>query len=117
VEERTPSAIQRASVSIIDRPSFGYDETHRMNLCFVPMHRYNAIGAVLAQYQVWKGRLAECPLGFFFSQKLHEVETQYPMYDWELLAIQEVLEHWACYVHGRLKTVIYSGTPAYPQTA
>lgn len=66
-----------------------------------------AIGAVLAQMQPWKERMVERPLAYF-SQKLHDVETRYPTYDRELLAIHEALEQWACYVQGRLKTTIYT---------
>ena len=49
----------------------------------------------------------ERPLGYF-SRKLHAVETRYPAYDRELLAISANLEHWACYVHGRKRTTIYT---------
>jgi hypothetical protein len=56
-----------------------------------------AIGAVLAQRQLWKGRLVERPLAFF-SRKLHSVETRYPKYARELLAIHDSLIHWQCYV-------------------
>jgi hypothetical protein len=56
-----------------------------------------AIGAVLAHWQDWKGRITECPLSFY-SRRLHDVETHYPMYDREILPIHEVLEHWSCYV-------------------
>jgi transposase InsO family protein len=66
-----------------------------------------AIGGVLAQRQMWDGRMVERPLGFF-SRKLHDVETRYPTYDRELLAISANLEHWACYVHGRRHTTIYT---------
>jgi hypothetical protein len=51
-----------------------------------------AIGAVLAQKQEWQGRIVERPLGFF-SRKLHDVETRYPTYDRELLAIHDALGH------------------------
>jgi hypothetical protein len=67
----------------------------------------HAIGAVLAQRQMWKGRVVERPLGFF-SRKLHSVETRYPTYDRELLAIHDSLVHWQCYVQGQLKTTIYT---------
>ena len=59
-----------------------------------------AIGAVLAQKQLWNGRPVERPLAFF-SRKLHSVEKRYPTYDRKLLAIHESLVHWQCYVHGR----------------
>jgi len=49
----------------------------------------------------------ERPLGYF-SRKLHAVEVRYPAYDRELLAISANLEHWACYVHGRKRTTIYT---------
>jgi len=49
----------------------------------------------------------ERPLGYF-SRKLHAVETRYPAYDRELLAISANLEHWACYIHGRKRTTIYT---------
>jgi transposase InsO family protein len=65
------------------------------------------IEGVLAQQQLWDGRLVERPLGFF-SRKLHDVETRYPTYDRELLAISTNLEHWACYVHRRRHTTIYT---------
>jgi len=58
-----------------------------------------AIGGVLAQKQQFEGKMVERPLGFF-SWKLHSVETRYPAYDRELLAISAKLQHWACYVHG-----------------
>jgi hypothetical protein len=58
-----------------------------------------AIGGVLAQRQLFEGRMVERPLGYF-SRKLHAVESRYPAYDRELLAISANLEHWACYVHG-----------------
>jgi len=66
-----------------------------------------AIGGVLAQKQLFEGRLVERPLGYF-SRKLHAVESRYPAYDRELLAISANLEHWACYVHGRRRTTIYT---------
>jgi hypothetical protein len=66
-----------------------------------------AIGAVLSQKQSWKGRTVERPLGFF-SRKLHDVESRYPAYDRELLAIHDALKHWECYVHGSQKTTIYT---------
>jgi len=55
--------------------------------------------------------MVERPLGFF-SQKLHSVEIRYPAYDCELLAISANLEHWACYVHGRRHTMIYTNHAA-----
>jgi len=66
-----------------------------------------AIGGVLAQKQLFEGRLVERPLGYF-SRKLHAIESRYPTYDRELLAISANLEHWACYVHGRRHTTIYT---------
>ena len=66
-----------------------------------------AIGGVLAQRQQFEGKMVEWPLGFF-SQKLHSVETRYQAYDRKLLAISANLEHWACYVHGRRHTTIYT---------
>jgi len=65
-----------------------------------------AIGGVLAQKQLFEGRLVERPLRYF-SRKLHKVESRYPAYDRELLAISANLEHWACYVHSRKCTTIY----------
>ena len=65
-----------------------------------------AIAGVLAQKQLFEGRLVERPLGYF-SRKLHAVELRYPAYDRELLVISANLEHWACYVHGRKRTTIY----------
>ena len=46
------------------------------------------------------------------SRKLHAVETRYLAYDWELLAISANLDHWACYVHGRKRTTIYTDQAA-----
>jgi len=66
-----------------------------------------AIGGVMAQKQLFEGRLVERPLGYF-SRKLHAVESRYPAYDRELLAISANLEHRACYVHGRKRTTIYT---------
>jgi len=66
-----------------------------------------AIGGVLAQKQLFEGRLVEWPLGYF-SRKLQAVETRYPAYDQELLAISTNLEHWACYIHGQKCTTIYT---------
>jgi len=66
-----------------------------------------AVGGVLAQKQLFEGRLVERPLGYF-SRKLHAVESRYPAYDRELLVISPNLEHWACYVHGRKCTTIYT---------
>jgi len=66
-----------------------------------------AIGGVLAQRQLFEGKVVERPLGYF-SRKLHSVKTRYPAYDRELLAISANLEHWACYVHGRRCTTIYT---------
>jgi len=66
-----------------------------------------AIGGVLAQKQLFEGRLVERPLGYF-SRKLHAVELRYPAYDRELLAISANLEHWTCYVHSRKRTTIYT---------
>jgi len=66
-----------------------------------------AIGGDLVQKQMFEGRLVEWPLGYF-SRKLHAVEARYPAYDRELLAITVNLEHWACYVHGRKHTTIYT---------
>jgi len=39
-----------------------------------------AIGGVLAQKQLFEGRLVERPLGYF-SRKLHAVGSRYPAYD------------------------------------
>ena len=66
-----------------------------------------AIGGVLAQKQEWKGKIVERPLGFF-SRKLRSVESRYPAYDRELLAIHDSLAHWQCYVQGSNKTTIYT---------
>jgi len=66
-----------------------------------------AIGGVLAQKQLFEGKMVERPLGYF-SRKRHAVETRYPAYDRELLAISANLDHWACYVHGRKRTTIYT---------
>ena len=51
-----------------------------------------AIGGVLAQKQLFEGKMVEQPLGYF-SRKLHSVETREPTYDRELLAISAILEH------------------------
>jgi hypothetical protein len=59
-----------------------------------------AIGAVLAPRQPWRGKIVELPLGFF-SRKLHDIETRYPTYDRELLAVHDSLVYWECYVQGR----------------
>jgi hypothetical protein len=64
-----------------------------------------ALGGVLAQKQLFEGKLVEWPLGYF-SRKLHAAESRYPAYDRELLAISANLELWACYVHGRKRTTI-----------
>jgi len=66
-----------------------------------------AIGGVLAQKQLFKGKMVQRPLEYF-SRKLHVVETRYPAYDRELLAISANLDHWACYLHGRKRTTIYT---------
>jgi len=66
-----------------------------------------AIGGVLAQKQLFEGKMVERPLGYF-SRKLHAVETRYPAYDRELLAISANLDHWACYVHRPKRTTIYT---------
>jgi len=66
-----------------------------------------AIGGILAQKQMFEGRLVEWPMGYF-SRKLHRVEARYPAYDQELLAISANLEHWICYVHGQKRTTIYT---------
>ena len=65
------------------------------------------LGGVLAQKQMFEGKLVERPLGYF-SRKLHTAESRYPAYDRELLAISANLEYWACYVHGRKRTTIYT---------
>jgi hypothetical protein len=65
------------------------------------------VGGVLAQKQLFEGKLVEQPLGYF-SRKLHAAESRYGAYDRELLAISANLEHWACYVHGRKRTTIYT---------
>jgi len=65
-----------------------------------------AIGGVLAQKQLFEGRLVEQPLGYF-SRKLYAVESRYPAFDRQLLAIRANIEHWACYIHGRKRTTIY----------
>jgi len=70
-----------------------------------------AIAGVLAQKQLFEGRLVERPLGYF-SRKLHAVELRYPEYDLQLLAISANLEHWACYVYGRKCTTIYTDHPS-----
>jgi len=70
-----------------------------------------AIGGVLAQKQLFDGRLVERPRGYF-SRKLHAVQTRYPTYHRELHAISANLEHWACYVHGRRRTTIFTNHPA-----
>jgi len=66
-----------------------------------------AIGGVLAQKQLFQGRMVEQPLGYFL-RKLHTVETKYLAYDRKLLAISTNLEHWACYVHRRKHTMVYT---------
>jgi len=66
-----------------------------------------AIGGVLDQRQFFEGKDVERPLGYF-SRKLHAVETRYPAYNQELLAISVNLEYCACYVHGRQHTTIYT---------
>jgi len=66
-----------------------------------------AIGGVLAQKQLFEGKMVERPLGYF-SQKLHAVETRYPAYDRGLLAISANLDHWACYIHRCKRTTIYT---------
>jgi len=65
------------------------------------------IGGVLAQKQLYEGRLVEWPLGYF-SRKLQAVEARYPPYDRELLAISTNLEHCVCYIHGWKHTTIYT---------
>jgi len=44
------------------------------------------IGGVLAQKQLFEGKMVERPLGFF-SRKLHAVEGRYPAYDLSMLHI------------------------------
>ena len=66
-----------------------------------------AIGGVLAQRQLFEGKMVERPLGYF-SRKLHAVEMRYPTYNWEFLAISANLHHWACYIYGRKCTTIYT---------
>jgi len=66
-----------------------------------------AIGGVLAQKQLFEGKMVERPMGYF-SRKLHTVEMRYPAYNWEFLAIRANLHHWACYVYGRKRTTIYT---------
>jgi len=66
-----------------------------------------AIRGVLAQKQLFEGRLVEWPWGYF-SRKLHTVETRYPTYDRKLRAISANLEHWACYIHGRRHTTTFT---------
>jgi len=66
-----------------------------------------AIGGVLAQKQLFEGKMVERPLGYFLW-KLHTVKTRYPAYNRELLAISANLDHRACYVHGRKRTTIYT---------
>jgi len=66
-----------------------------------------AIGGVLDQRQFFEGKDVERPLGYF-SWKLHAMETRYPAYNQELLAISANLEHCACYVHGRRHMTIYT---------
>jgi len=66
-----------------------------------------SIGGILAQKQMLEGRLVERPLGYF-SRKLRAFEAWYAAYDREHLAISVNLEHWACYVHGRKRTTIYT---------
>ena len=61
----------------------------------------------MAQRQLFQGKMVEWPLGYFL-RKLHAVETRYPAYDRELLAISANLDHWACYVHGCKRTTIYT---------
>jgi hypothetical protein len=66
-----------------------------------------ALGGVLAQKQLFEGKLVEGLLGYF-SRKLHEAESRYPAYDRELLAISANLEHWVVYVYRRKHTTIYT---------
>jgi len=66
-----------------------------------------AIGEVLAQKQLFKGKMVEWPLEYF-SRKLHAFETRYPAYDWEFLAISANLDHWACYIYRCKRTTIYT---------
>jgi len=66
-----------------------------------------AIRGVLAQKQLFEGRLVERPLGYF-SRQLHTVEMRYPTYDRELLAISVNLKHWVCYVHRCRHTTIFT---------
>jgi len=66
-----------------------------------------AIGEVLAQKQLFEGKMVEWPLEYF-SRKLHAFETRYPAYDWEFLAISANLDHWACYIYRCKRTTIYT---------
>ena len=65
-----------------------------------------AIGGVLAQKHLFEGKMVERPLGYLL-RKLHAVETRYPVYDWEFVAISANLDHWACYVYRCKRTTIY----------
>ena len=66
-----------------------------------------AIGGVLAQKQLFEGKMVEQPQEYV-SRKFHAVKTRYPAYGRELLAISANLDHWACYIHGRKCTTIYT---------
>lgn len=65
-----------------------------------------ALGAILAQRQRVKdtGEVTERTIAFW-SRKLTETEGRYPVYDRELLAIRDALNHWRYYLHGTRFTV------------
>ena len=61
-----------------------------------------AIGATLHQIQRDTGidaTIDQRILGYF-SRKLSGLETRYLIYDQELLAVRDAIEHWRYYLHG-----------------
>jgi len=59
-----------------------------------------AMGVVLMQEQGHSDVVIE-----YFSHKLKKAETQYPTYDWELLAIKDAVLHFRYYLHGQNFTI------------
>ena len=58
-----------------------------------------AIGATLSQVGQVDGRDALLPVAFL-SKKMNAAQRNYPVHEWELLAIIEALKAWRCYLYG-----------------
>jgi transposase InsO family protein len=62
-----------------------------------------AVSGVLSQDQADGTRR---PIAYF-SRKMHDVQTRYPVHEQELLAIVEATQEWRCYLEGSPHPILY----------